>query len=114
MDLSDGLADGVRQIAAASSVGIALDGEALPISAGVRHFYTVLGRDPIEAVLGGGDDYELVFTVKPAHGGRLRGVRQQLGDLPITRVGVVTGDRKLLLTSAQGTREIPQGFEHFR
>ncbi len=32
MDLSDGLADGVRQIAAASDVGITLDAAALPIT----------------------------------------------------------------------------------
>jgi thiamine-monophosphate kinase len=114
VDLSDGLADGVAQIAAASSVGVEIDVETLPISAAVRHFYTALGRDPIEAVLRGGDDYELVFTVRPAHRGRLRGVRQRLGDLPITRIGVVTAERKLLLTSAHGTRELPPGFEHFR
>ena len=32
MDLSDGLADGVRQVAEASGVGITLDGAAIPIA----------------------------------------------------------------------------------
>ena len=42
------------------------------------------------SALAGGDDYELLFTVRPRHRGRLRGARRRIGDLPITRIGVVT------------------------
>ena len=74
MDLSDGLADGVRQVAEASGVGITLDAAAMPISDEVRDAQTRRGRDPLELALGGGDDYELLFTVRPAIAGRLRAV----------------------------------------
>ena len=44
MDLSDGLADAVRQIAAASQVGIALDAGALPIADEVRRWHEAKAR----------------------------------------------------------------------
>jgi thiamine-monophosphate kinase len=114
MDLSDGLADAVRQIAEASHVGITLDAGALPIDSEVRHWHDVEGNDVVEAAIRGGEDYELLFTVRPAHHGRLRDVRKRLGDLRLTRIGVVTKERRLLLKTADGQRDLPVGFEHFR
>ncbi|HEX5109685.1 MAG TPA: thiamine-phosphate kinase [Vicinamibacterales bacterium] len=114
MDLSDGLADGVRQIAACSGVGMLLDSSSLPIGADVSSWHEQNGGSPLETALSGGDDYELLFTVRAAHLGRLRGVRQHIGDLPITRIGVVTRDPQLLVTAQGGTRVLPDGFEHFR
>ena len=65
-------------------------------------------------IMSGGDDYELLFTVRPTHRGRLRGVRRQLGDVPVTRIGVVTRERELLLQDEAGTTPLPSGYEHFR
>jgi len=113
MDVSDGLADCVRQVAEASGVGMTLDGSALPISAAVRDAQARRGRDPLQPALSGGDDYELFFTVRPAHRGRLRMVCQHVGDLPITRIGVVTKGRDLLVRDETGTRPLPEGYEHF-
>jgi thiamine-monophosphate kinase len=114
MDVSDGLGDCVRQVAEASGVGMTLDAAAIPISAEVRDAQNRKGRDPLEPALGGGDDYELFFTVRPAHRGRLRAVCQQLGDLPITRIGVVTKGRELLVRDEAGLHALPAGYEHFR
>jgi thiamine-monophosphate kinase len=114
MDLSDGLADGVRQIAEASGVGISLDAAALPITPCVRRWHEEQGRDPVAAALGGGDDYELLFTVRPAHRGRLQNVRRNLGNLPITKIGVVTKSRRLLVRTSDVEGELPEGFDHFR
>jgi thiamine-monophosphate kinase len=114
MDISDGLADCVRQVAEASNVGITVDAATIPLSAEVREAQARRGRDPLEPALSGGDDYELFFTVRPAHRGRLRSVRQQLGDLPITRIGVVTKGRDLLVRDEHGMRPLPEGYEHFK
>jgi thiamine-monophosphate kinase len=114
IDLSDGLADGLRQIAAASGVGIIVDETAIPLAHGVTEFYESRGTDPLCAALAGGDDYELLFTAHPAWRGRLRAVRSQAGDLPITKIGVVTSDTRLIVRSAAGNRDLPAGFEHFR
>ncbi len=114
IDLSDGLADGIRQIAAASRVGIAVDGEAIPLADGVGAYHGAQGHDPVCAALAGGDDYELLFTARPTLRGRLRAVTRQAGDLPITKIGVVTKAQQLVLRTASGDGELPAGFEHFR
>jgi thiamine-monophosphate kinase len=114
MDVSDGLADCARQVAEASDVGMTIDASTIPVAKDVREWEERMGRDPLAPALGGGDDYELFFTVRPAHRGRLRTVCQQLGDLPITRIGVVTKARDLVLKDQHGTRELPAGYEHFR
>ena len=114
IDLSDGLADAVRQVAEASRVGITLDASALPIGDEVRRWHDARGAGAIDAAVGGGDDYELLFTVRPAHQGRLRGVRRLLGGLPVTRIGLVTKDRRLLIKTDAGERQLPPGFDHFR
>jgi thiamine-monophosphate kinase len=113
MDLSDGLADAVRQIAEASNVGMTIDAPALPIGDGARRWYAARGDDAIEGSLAGGDDYELLFTVRPAHRGRLRAVLKQIGNVPITRLGVVTKERRLVVRTPSGDRDLPRGFEHF-
>jgi thiamine-monophosphate kinase len=114
MDLSDGLADGVRQIAQASSVGMTLEARTIPITTESREWLSRTGRDPIDIALRGGDDFELIFTCRPRQAGRLRSVRRHLGDLPITRIGVVTRAPRLLIKDERGERELPEGYEHFR
>lgn len=113
IDLSDGLADGVRRVAEASLAGITIVAEALPFSADVRLWH----RSDLAAMVGtalrGGDDYELLFTCSPRARGRLRGVQRLLGNLPITRIGVVTKERGLFVRTADGDQQIPHGFAHF-
>ena len=113
MDVSDGLADAVRQVASASNVGIALDAAEIPLSDAVRHWHERMGGDALETAFASGDDYELLFTVRPPHRGRLRGVLQTMRT-PVTRIGVATKERDLVVRGATGTRALPAGYEHFR
>lgn len=114
MDLSDGLADGLRQVAAASGVGVRVDAAALPIDASAREWWTSRGVDPVIAALQGGDDYELLFAVAPKTGGRLRSVRRHAADPPLTKIGTFTRDAGTLVFVRDGKEErIPEGFEHF-
>ena len=66
------------------------------------------------AALSGGDDYELLFTVRPKHAGRLRGAANRCGDLPITRIGVVTEDTAQLVRRGSAVAALPEGYQHFR
>jgi thiamine-monophosphate kinase len=114
MDLSDGLADAVRQVARASAVGITIDETAIPISPAARSWHEAARRNAIATAMTGGDDYELLFTVRPAYRGRLRGVLKMPRMAPVTRIGVVTKEPGLLVRGAHGISELPLGYEHFR
>jgi len=104
MDLSDGLADGLHQVADASGVGMDIDANAIPRGDGAT----------LDLALSGGDDYELLFTVRPSQRGRFRGARREFADLPVTRIGVITRGRDVVLRDETGTRPVPAGYEHFR
>ena len=114
MDLSDGLADALRQVAAASGVGVKVDAELLPIDPGAREWWVSRGIDPVMAAVKGGDDYELLFAV-PAKGRRaLRTALRHVSDPPLTKIGVFTKDpRELVIERAGNVDPLPEGFEHF-
>jgi thiamine-monophosphate kinase len=114
MDLSDGLGNAIHQIAEASGVGITIDADELPIADEVRVWHRDTGRDLLQTALGAGDDYELVITTRPSQRGRFRGTRRQIGALRLTRVGIVTKARDVLLSHEGRKHELPRGYEHFR
>ena len=62
IDLSDGLADAVRQLAAASGTGARIEADALPIHPEARAWLDADGLDPVATALQSGEDYELAFT----------------------------------------------------
>jgi thiamine-monophosphate kinase len=103
VDLSDGLADGVRQIAEASGLGAIVEVDALPLETGAT----------LRDALGGGEDYELLFAVSPRMRSRLRNARRLASDLAVTRIGRLTADLAMLVNRSGGTEPLPAGFEHF-
>jgi thiamine-monophosphate kinase len=117
MDLSDGLADGIRQIAEASGVGAAIDRAAIPVDAAALRWFESHHVDAVTESLAGGDDYELVFTASPKLGGRLRAVARHSG-VAITRIGSCTKGSTVELTGTvdgqQTSQALPSGFGHFR
>jgi thiamine-monophosphate kinase len=114
MDLSDGLADGVQQIAHASGCGVEIDAAALPIDPAARQWWIARNEDAVVKALTGGDDYELVFAVPPRWRGRLRHAIARVADPPLTRIGVLTGTRGECVLVREGRNErLPGGFEHW-
>jgi thiamine-monophosphate kinase len=113
MDLSDGLADAVTQIAEASGTGARIDAEALPIHSGARNWFASLGIDPVTASVAGGDDYELLFAVPKRIGGRLRTAISQGRGVPVTRIGELTSERAVVLRRDGRDEPLPRGFVHF-
>lgn len=113
MDLSDGLADGLEQVAGASGVGMDIDAAALPIAAPAREWFEQTGTDPVMAAVAGGDDYELLFTVSPRRLGRLRHVTALAKGLAVTRIGTVTAGPGVRLRVGDRLVPLPPGFSHF-
>ena len=114
IDLSDGLADGVRQLAGASGTGAVVDAAAVPVHPGARRWFVRHSRDPVEAALAGGDDYELLVAVPRRRLRALRALSRLFQGVPITRIGELTKDPGLVLRTPGDDREIPPGYEHFR
>ena len=103
IDLSDGLADGVRQLCDASSVGALIDAGTLPIEEGAT----------LTDAFSGGEDYELLFAVPPRKRSRLKNVQRLVKDLTVTRIGRLTSDRAMRVSSDGATYPLPAGFVHF-
>jgi thiamine-monophosphate kinase len=115
MDLSDGLADGVRQLSEASGVGAVVDAGALPVEPAARAWFAQRGEDAVSAALTGGDDYELLLAVRPKAGRRLAEARRHGGGVPLTRIGVCTADPAVLLAHGDAEPQpLPKGYHHFR
>jgi len=113
VDLSDGLADAVRQLASASGTGATLAADAIPLDADVERVARAGGADPLLTALGGGEDYELLFAVPPR---RLKGFQaacRLARDVAVTRVGALTAGTELVLDRGGQTETLPVGFTHF-
>jgi len=97
MDLSDGLADGVSQMATASGTGAVVLSSKVPVHADAT----------LEHALRGGEDYELLFAVPPR---RRRGFEKIAGRLtPVACIGELTKDPSLRLDEGP----LGGGFAHF-
>lgn len=114
IDLSDGMADGLRRLTNAHGFGCLIDAERLPVSDEARRLWAARGRPALLEALEGGDDYELLFTVRAKAVRRLAAETRHLTDLPLTRIGSVTREHGCWLVDADGARTpIAGGFDHF-
>ena len=113
MDLSDGLADGLRQLAEASGTGVRVDAARLPIDPAARRWFSAQGADPVVSSIASGDDYELLFAVPPKGGGRVKAVSRQTRGLQLTAIGELTREPELVLIRNGQTEILPSGFSHF-
>lgn len=66
IDISDGLASELLHISKQSGLGLRVFEEQLPIDNQTYETAVAFNLDPITCVLNGGEDYELLFTIKQA------------------------------------------------
>jgi len=64
MDVSDGLSSEILHIAKQSNLGVVLYEEKIPIAQESKEMALKFGMDPTACALSGGEDYELLFTMK--------------------------------------------------
>jgi thiamine-monophosphate kinase len=112
IDVSDGLAADLGHIADTSGVAARIYVAAVPLSDAAR---AALALDPAlrDTVLGGGDDYELLFTVPPAALGEIAALSRSLS-LPLTAIGAIEPGTGVRLLDAGGAEiELAaRGFTH--
>ncbi|MHA1594986.1 MAG: thiamine-phosphate kinase [Candidatus Baldrarchaeia archaeon] len=114
IDSSDGLAESLYELSAASDVGFIIFEEKLPIPREVVEFSKITKTDPLEYVFYGGEEYELVLTVRKGMWEIAeREVRSIGGSL--FQIGHVIEERKILLKRRDGSiEEIKRkGYQHF-
>jgi len=84
----------------------------LPIDPSARARFDARGDDAVRAAICGGDDYELLFTVRPRTRRRLTAAERH-GGAPLTRIGTCTADRLVVLERAGASTPVPEGYSHF-
>ncbi|MBA3912652.1 MAG: thiamine-phosphate kinase [Acidobacteriales bacterium] len=107
IDLSDGLSTDLSHICEESVVGAEIYASTLPPA-------DIPGRPAhpdLHHVLHGGDEYELLFTVRPG-----RRVPRSIAGVPVTEIGSIVAGKRILLVAGDGSRRElrAQGWEHFR
>jgi thiamine-monophosphate kinase len=113
IDLSDGLSDAIHRLTESSGVGAAIDAGSLPIDARAAALFRDRGLDPLERAATAGDDYELLAAVRPRTRSRLRAALRH-GGVPLTRIGVCTANRAVLLRRDGMEEVLPRaGYAHF-
>jgi thiamine-monophosphate kinase len=107
IDSSDGLAWSLHEISRASNVGFLIDN--LPVAEEMREFAENYGLDPAELCLYGGEEYELVVTVKPKLWEKAREAAS------LIKIGLVTKEKALFFEEEGRKIPIePRGWEHFK
>ena len=114
MDISDGLLGDAAKMATASDVAMIIDQDRIPLSRAAKQALN-LDPDLWHSILGGGDDYELLFTVPPCHQTDVEQMAQQI-DVAITSIGSVQDGAGVHLKDASGhvtPAAVRTSYEHF-
>jgi len=112
IDISDGLSSDLNHLCEESQVGALIDSASVPIAKDLTRLCGRRALDPLMLALHGGEDFELLFTVRPDDVARLP---KRVDGVAIARIGEVT-DQPGIIQVAEKNRVWdlpPHGFEHF-
>jgi thiamine-monophosphate kinase len=109
IDCSDGLSVDLDNICRASGVGAYIDPLRIPLSRALRS----ARRDALRLALHGGEDFQLIFTVRPRDVPRLAPVAKTHH---LTDIGCIVAEKGIWTVDARGRRKVLEikGFEHFK
>jgi thiamine-monophosphate kinase len=112
IDSSDGLAWSLHEISCASNVGFLLDN--LPVDPKAAKFAEIYNFDPVELALYGGEEYELLITIKPKFWQQAKEAVENVGG-NLMKMGYVTNEKQIRLKKDGDVASIEaRGWEHFK
>jgi thiamine-monophosphate kinase len=113
LDVSDGLVADLDHICDNSAVSASIGLTAVPLSPAAREALQ-LDSGLIETVLGGGDDYELLFAAPLSSGRALDELAAETG-IPITAIGRISAGKGARVVDANGIEMAVErrGWRHF-
>ena len=112
IDVSDGIGVDAARLARASGLRAVIEKERLPVSPALETLASLQKKDPFDWILGGGDDYELLFAAPVS---ALAGIgRLASREVPITRIGRLEKGKGTVLSDRDRERDIASvGHDHF-
>jgi thiamine-monophosphate kinase len=113
IDISDGLSSDLNHLCKESGVGALVDAGQIPIDQVVTEICGRRALDPLLLALHGGEDFELLFTVKPENVGKLP---KRVDGIAVTAIGAIK-EESYGVKISEGSRVWnlePGGWEHFR
>jgi thiamine-monophosphate kinase len=113
IDVSDGLLIDLSRILAASKKGAKLFYEKIPVSENIKQMCAEHGIDEQEAVLAGGEDFVLLFTLSP---GKEPALRKSVEPNEYYIIGEVTGEENKIAVTHNGKSISPKsfGYDHLK
>jgi thiamine-monophosphate kinase len=109
MDISDGLSSEILHLGTQSGVGCTIYEDKIPMDPQMMHLAEEFGINPIMAVLNGGEDYELLFTMPIADFDKIK------ANPNLTPIGHMTEDKVFQMVTNAG-QTVPleaQGWKAF-
>ncbi|HID91249.1 TPA: thiamine-phosphate kinase [Candidatus Bathyarchaeota archaeon] len=112
IDSSDGLAWCLNELSAASRVGFTLT--RVPVDEAAEGFAAIHNLDAMDLALYGGEEFELVVTIRPALWKRATEVIREVGG-SLYRIGHATEEEHGIVLEKGGRERViePRGWEHF-
>jgi thiamine-monophosphate kinase len=112
IDISDGLSSDLNHLCTASGVGALIESSLLPIDHQVVELCGRRALDPLQLALHGGEDFELLFTVKSGDVGRLP---RRVDGVEIRRIGEIriSADGVRISEGPRVWELNPGGWKHF-
>ena len=114
MDISDGLATDLAHLCQESNVGAEIDQNFLPVDDILKGAAIELDVDPLDWILKGGEDYQLLFTTGVSDKQELLQLVSQKFGREIFCLGRIIKEKGVFLCSGDERQEVTyQGYDHF-
>ncbi len=115
IDVSDGLVQDLAHIGERSGVGAVIEVDALPVSPSLAEWCRERDIDPLPLVLEGGEDFELLFTLREDLAEYvIREVPARFG-IPLHCIGRIVAEEGIRLKRGDTLEVVvPRGWDHFQ